>query len=660
MNSVEHEHYLKIRMHKSSSREYDGRELNSSDKDDTIEDNIMVNKIKRTYRRIVFVLFDCIFLFLAWELSAYVNGFHIWGSSAELPFLMTAGLVAVQIGILALFKMYLIPIHSASIDLFLVSSYGFFIGDVITLIAVYTQSAYPNILHLLLPYWSFSMLFVLGYRIAYRALVYYDVNGKNGFDKPRAVIYGAGDVGEQILRLYRHGQLDYKIVGIIDDNPVKWNAVMHGFRVFRGIQDLYTLIEQHNAQYIIVAATKIDQDRMGSIIDNAAELGIEVKIIPSLLEVAEKRKQITDVRDITYEDLLGRDPIEIERQPVMDLIYNKKVLITGAGGSIGQEICRQTMGCKPKQLQILDIDETEVHNLALELNDYTTAFSESVVPIVCDIRNEEKVQSIIAKYKPDIIFHAAAYKHVPLMEYYPEEAIRTNVAGTYNICSAAVDHGVRKCILISTDKAVNPTNVMGATKRMAELIGSMLTNSITEIVSVRFGNVLGSRGSMLPLFIDQINAGVPITVTHKDIIRYFMTIPEAVSLVSLAGAAGKGGEVMVLDMGKPVRIYDFAQKLIKRFGDGRSSIMVTGLRPGEKLYEELMTQEDQVIRTKHAKVFKAILRNGYDKEAILEFVRSINHSDKTSDELAGELKYYIPGFSEPETCVRSAGAEDVG
>jgi FlaA1/EpsC-like NDP-sugar epimerase len=260
--------------------------------------------------------------------------------------------------------------------------------------------------------------------------------------------------------------------------------------------------------------------------------------------------------------------------------------------------------------------------------------------VVCDVKDGVKIKSVMEQYRPDIVFHAAAYKHVPLMEYYPEEAIRTNVMGTHSVLKAAMATGVSKCIVISTDKAVNPTNVMGATKRMAELIGSSLSSSKTEIVSVRFGNVLGSRGSMLPLFFDQIKRGLPITVTHKDIIRYFMTIPEAVSLVFLAGAIGKGGEVMVLDMGKPIKIYDFAQNLIKRFGDGRSTVIVTGLRPGEKLYEELLTKEDEVIRTSYEKVFKARVENGHDIEIIERFIGEIPES--ATEDLLQTLGSYVP------------------
>ena len=265
------------------------------------------------------------------------------------------------------------------------------------------------------------------------------------------------------------------------------------------------------------------------------------------------------------------------------------------------------------------------------------------MPIVCDVRNATKVDRVFAKYRPEIVFHAAAYKHVPMMEYYPEEAIRTNVGGTYNVFSAAVRHQSSRCILISTDKAVNPTNVMGATKRVAEMVASMLTTEETKIVCVRFGNVLGSRGSMLPLFLEQMRAGLPITVTDRRIIRYFMTIPEAVSLVFLAGAMGDKGEVMVLDMGEQVNIHDFAKRLVKYFGDGRSEVVITGLRPGEKLYEEKLSDKDKTIPTDNPKVYKAIVNGTLDSEEFERFMQDIYTMEPET--LVRILRNLVPEFS---------------
>jgi len=328
-------------------------------------------------------------------------------------------------------------------------------------------------------------------------------------------------------------------------------------------------------------------------------------------------------------------------------VRDRTVLVTGAGGSIGNEICTQLLDYQPKRLLLLDIDETELHDLSLRLHGYTTEFSERIVPIVCDVRDGKKVGEIFARYTPELVFHAAAYKHVPMMEYYPEEAVRTNILGTYNVFSSAVANKADRCILISSDKAVNPTNVMGATKRVAEQIASMLSSPRTEIVCVRFGNVLGSRGSMLPLFMEQIKNGLPITVTDTRIIRYFMTISEAVSLVFLAGAVAKGGEVMVLEMGEPVNIYQFAERLIQYYGDERSRIVVTGLRPGEKLYEERLSDKDTTIPTDNPKLFKAKVNgdlNGH--RGILErFVKEQGDAAAMSPgEMVAMLKQLVPEY----------------
>jgi FlaA1/EpsC-like NDP-sugar epimerase len=459
-------------------------------------------------------------------------------------------------------------------------------------------------------------------------------------NSPRALLYGAGEVADQLLRLYRKDMLEYKFVGIIDDDAKKHHLMMHGFEVLGSLNILENTIDRLNVEVVIIASMKIKKERLDQILEVTNRNDVDVKIVPSLFEIESNQKKISELRDIDVNDLLGREPIEIDKEPIINLVEGKTVLVTGAGGSIGSEISSQLIGYNPKKIVVLDIDETEIHNLSLSLNNYTAEFSQTIVPVVCDVKDSEKIRLVMEQYKPDIVFHAAAYKHVPLMEYYPEEALRTNVMGTHSVLKAAIDCDVSKCIVISTDKAVNPTNVMGATKRMAELIGSSLSTSKTEIVSVRFGNVLGSRGSMLPLFFDQIKRGLPITVTHKDIIRYFMTIPEAVSLVFLAGAIGQGGEVMVLDMGKPIKIYDFAQNLIKRFGDGRSTVIVTGLRPGEKLYEELLTKEDEVIKTSYDKVFKARVENGHDIEIIERFIQEIPASQ--TEDLLQTLGSYVP------------------
>jgi len=602
----------------------------------------MKYKLKRISRQAALMLVDFFILLGAWELAFYVNGSHLYLYGNLIPFLYIFLIVIVQLIAFAMVKIYRISLRTVSLELVYKVGMALVVGNLVGLLIVYTRLRDFNSLRLLIPYWAISTLFIVAYRIIWRMTHGYNVTLSNHIILPRTLIYGAGEVADQLLRMYRKDKLEYKVIGLIDDDPNKWNSLVHGLPVLGGSDQLEAYIRHERIDTVIVATIKIGQKYLDRVLDITAKLDVKLKIIPSLFEVDTYQRSFTDVRDVEVEDLLGRDPVEIDREPILELVRDKTVLVTGAVGSIGSEISAQLLSFNPRKLIILDVDETDIHNLSLKLNGYQRAFSEGIVPVICDVRDAEKVDSIMQAYRPDIIFHAAAYKHVPLMEHFPEEALRTNIAGTYHVLSSAVKAGAAKCIVISTDKAVNPTNVMGATKRMAELIGSSLNCKQTEIVSVRFGNVLNSRGSMLPLFMDQIRNGLPVTVTHKDIIRYFMTIPEAVSLVFLAGAVGAGGEVMVLDMGEPVRIYDFAQKLIKRFGDGRSVVKVTGLREGEKLYEELLTREDKAIPTEYKKIFKARVDNGHEIKFIERFINDIGIKDKEA--LLQTLCSYVPCY----------------
>lgn len=363
-------------------------------------------------------------------------------------------------------------------------------------------------------------------------------------------------------------------------------------------------------------------------------------------QVKEKDGQYpcVSVHDINLEELLGRPLITPEIEPLQNLFRNRIVMVTGAGGSIGSEICRQIMGFAPQKLIALDIDETELHDLGLRLLNYKAEWSEQVVPVVCDIKNVRKLETIFQKYKPEIVLHAAAYKHVPLMELYPEEAILNNVYGSYNVFKSAKNNGTQRVIVISTDKAVNPTNIMGASKRIVEMIASVLNSAQTEFCCVRFGNVIDSRGSMLQTFLEEIREGYPVTVTDKRIIRYFMAIKEAVGLVFRAATIAKGGEVMALDMGQPVNIYEFAKKLIVKYGDGRSEIVITGLRPGEKLYEELLADKENTIPTENEKIFRAKVVNNPDftEEKLDSWMYSIQ--SESTEELVDKLKHIVPEY----------------
>jgi FlaA1/EpsC-like NDP-sugar epimerase len=493
---------------------------------------------------------------------------------------------------------------------------------------------------------GFGFLFVMGVRIWYRSMLY-RLNKQNNASLPRAVIYGAGELGSTLVRQYQKGKLGYHVVGFVDDDPKLLHSLVLGVKVCGTVDDLGRVLEGLRAKTLIIAITQISQDQMLSAVDAAKEAGCDIKVIPSLFEMQQQGAKELDLRSLDYADLLGRPLIAIDKEPIQRMVAGKRVLVTGAGGSIGSEICRQLLSYGPSQLVILDIDETELHDLSLRLHNFQKEWSDLVVPVVCDIKNRAKIDRIMGQYRPQLLFHAAAYKHVPLQELYPEEAITNNIAGSYAVLKSAKEHGVGKVVVISTDKAVNPTNVMGATKRVVELLAGMLNSRETEMVCVRFGNVLGSRGSMLPLFMEQIRAGVPITVTHKDIIRYFMAIPEAVGLVFKAASMARGGEVMVLDMGQPVRIYDFAQKLVKYYGDGRSQVIITGLRPGEKLYEELLANKDTTIPTEDSLVFKARV----DNHALSELT-FLNHylntfSSSTPEQMLAKLHELVPEFKDP-------------
>lgn len=498
-------------------------------------------------------------------------------------------------------------------------------------------------------YFIFGFIAILSVRFLYRIYkVPYLQN--NNSDKKKALIYGAGEIGVAMARLAQKNKFDYQIVGFIDDDPEKYHSIIQGVSVLGSVDELNNIVLKTNPDLIIIAMNTILPTTIQNVAQISKGLGVDIKVVPGLFE--KKSSANVTVRDIDYADLLGRTLNVVDKKPIADMVEDKVILVTGAGGSIGSEICKQLMGFHPARLLVLDIDETELHDLCLRLLNYEREWSENVTPILCDIRNREKIDSIFEKYDIDIVFHAAAIKHVPMSELYPEEAILTNICGSYNVLSCAKKHAVSKCVVISTDKAVNPTNAMGATKRAVEMIATTLSSSQTEMVCVRFGNVIGSRGSMLPLFLEEIKAGVPITVTDKRIIRYFMAIPEAVSLVFRAATLAKGSEVMVLDMGEPVKIYDFAQKLIDYFGDGRSTIKVTGLRPGEKLYEELLANKDITIPTENAKIFKAkvVANSDFTDETVQKLVDKLWQMN--TDQKVETLHQIVPEWKAPTPPLR--------
>ena len=445
--------------------------------------------------------------------------------------------------------------------------------------------------------------------VSYRVIIRFLLNEINPIEKERTerknlLIIGAGEAANEIIKTVKNTMKGYyNIVGLIDDNPNKMNYAISGIKILGTRDDIAEICKQYKVDVIFFSISNIDNKNKKEILNICQETGVKIRVLPSVADIIKNKSLLQNLRDVEIEDLLGREPITLANENIGELIKGKSILVTGGGGSIGSELCRQIAKFNPSRLIIFDIYENNLYNIEMELkqNHYDEKFE--IVAIVGSVRDKKRLEQVFKKYNPYLVFHAAAHKHVPLMEVSPLEAIKNNVFGTYNVANYADKYSVKRFILISTDKAVNPTNIMGATKRMCEMIIQAFNQkSKTEFAAVRFGNVLGSNGSVLPLFKKQISAGGPVTVTHKEITRFFMTIPEAVSLVLQAMSYAKGGEIFVLDMGEPVKIYDLAVSLIKLSGlepNVDIPIEITGLRPGEKLYEELLMSEEGLQTTAH-------------------------------------------------------------
>ena len=423
----------------------------------------------------------------------------------------------------------------------------------------------------------------------------------------RVIIIGAGDAGALLIsEMKTSDKINMDPVCVLDDDPNKMDQQINGVIVVVQTSDVETFAKVYQADEIIIAMPSVSEKRKSEIIAKCQNTSCKIKILPGVYQFAEGKLSVSAIKEVSVTDLLGREPVSVNLDEIMGYIEDKIVLVTGGGGSIGSELCRQIATHNPRQLVILDIYENNAYDIQQELIRHVPNLNLEV--IIASVRDSKKMDNVFEKYKPHIVFHAAAHKHVPLMEHCPNEAVKNNVSGTYKVADAAGRNGVEKFILISTDKAVNPTNIMGATKRICEMIVQTMNKVYkkTDYVAVRFGNVLGSNGSVIPLFRKQIAEGGPITVTHKDIVRYFMTIPEAVSLVLQAGAYAKGGEIFVLDMGNQVRIYDLAVNMIRLSGlepFKDIDIKITGLRPGEKLYEEKLMEEEGMKKTENDLIF---------------------------------------------------------
>lgn len=500
-------------------------------------------------------------------------------------------------------------------------------------------------------------MFLITYRVIVRMFLTYEdrenKNNRNNSQAKKLLIIGAGSATRDIIRsIETNLKGSYNIIGLIDDDKRKIGRTISNIKVLGDRNDIISICKDKAVDIIFFSISKIDNKDRKEILEICQNTGARVRILPSTEDIIKNKNLIENLRDVEIEDILGREPIKLDNN-IEDLILDKVILVTGGGGSIGSELCRQIASFSPKQLVIFDIYENNLYNIQMELvQNYPKLQLDAIVG---SVRDKKKLDYLFETYKPDIVFHAAAHKHVPLMEVSPLEAIKNNVFGTYNVVNMSDKYNVKKFVLVSTDKAVNPTNVMGATKRMCEMIIQAKNKiSNTNYVAVRFGNVLGSNGSVVPLFKKQIEKGGPVTVTHKNIIRYFMTIPEAVQLILQAMTYAKGGEIFVLDMGEPVKIYDLAVSLIKLSGlepNVDIPIEITGLRPGEKLYEELLMAEEGLQKTSHDKIFVAepITIEMNDIEKKLDKLRAlIEDEHHTKDEIKKVIKEAVPTFTEPE------------
>ncbi len=494
---------------------------------------------------------------------------------------------------------------------------------------------------------SFFLMIFLAGGLRFSKRIYIETFRKNNKGKKKILIIGAEDAGEQVLRsILNFKNSPYFPIGFIDESSLKQREIVHGVKVLGKIDDIPRLIEKYEISELIISLPHKEKRDIKRAVFLARKSNIRnIKILPSVHDIIDSNFSISNIKEVEIEDLLSRESVKIDSKDIEKFIKNKIVLITGAAGSIGSELSRQTANFSPSCLILLDQDETGIFNIKEELK---KRFSNvKIVSLIADIRDEEKIKNIFTKFKPQIVFHAAAYKHVPLMEEHPDEAVKNNILGTEILAITSFKNKIEKFIFVSTDKAVNPTSIMGATKRAGEIICHILNQkNSTKFVSVRFGNVLGSRGSVIPIFKEQIRRGGPIEITHPKMKRYFMTTPEACLLVMQSGAMSKGGEVFVLDMGKPVKIIDLAKEMIKLSGlepDKDIPIVFTKTRPGEKLFEEILTAEEGVVVTQNQKIFKAKLskvnEEKFNKE--LNNLRKINEKE----EILNCLKRIIPFYN---------------
>ncbi|WP_338367745.1 nucleoside-diphosphate sugar epimerase/dehydratase [Enterococcus faecium] len=478
-----------------------------------------------------------------------------------------------------------------------------------------------------------SLLLIIGSRLIWR--IYIETKNMRYVSADSAkntLIVGAGEGGRILYNSFLGSKTaqDIQVVGFVDDDPNKRNTYLSGKKILGALKDIPELIEKYDIQMVTIAIPSLSRKKLRRIFELVESAHVKVNTMPSIEELASGKISVSKLKTIDVVDLLGRDEVKLDIESIKDQITDKVILVTGAGGSIGSEICRQIIQFNPAKLLLLGHGENSIYLIDRELRTHHQNCPTEIVPIIADIQDREKINEIMEQYHPDIVYHAAAHKHVPLMEYNPKEAVKNNIFGTKNVAEAAKAAKVKNFVMVSTDKANNPPNVMGSTKRIAEMIVTGLNEEgCTKFSAVRFGNVLGSRGSVIPVFREQIAKGGPITVTDFRMTRYFMTIPEASRLVIQSGALAKGGEIFILDMSEPVKIVDLAKNMIRLSGYSEDEIEIieTGIRPGEKLYEELLLDKERNDEAVYEKIFVGNIK-GYSIQKVMDFVKSLPQDDE--------------------------------
>lgn len=623
----------------------------------------MVNKLLRRYsdrflsRWIVFI-YDSVSVYATYILSNLIR--HNFDYSNINPYNMEYQSIlvfAVYVTSFLYFKSYSGIIRHTGINdaIRLTKSMAFaFAGLLIISYIGRALNIFTNLippLSVLIIHFLLTPFFLIGSRFIIKS-IYSEILRIERKKRMRVMIYGAGAAG-MITRnaLLQDMYYQYEIIAFVDDNQSKVNKMLEGVPVIAGHKALdEKYIKRNDIQQLIIAIQKLEINHKKEIVETGLELGLQVRVVPSVDDWINGQLSSNQLRRVKIEELLERDPIRLDHQHVAEEISGKVIMVTGAAGSIGSEIARQIIQYKPARIIMLDQAESPLYELQFELNNQLPFknYTDRMVFTIANVKDRYRMKTIFETYKPDIIYHAAAYKHVPLMEEHPYEALLVNVFGTRIVADLAVEFKTKKFVMVSTDKAVNPTNVMGASKRIAEIYTQCLSNGSTQFITTRFGNVLGSNGSVIPLFRKQIEKGGPVTLTSKEITRYFMTIPEACNLVLEAGAMGKGGEIFVFDMGKPVKIYDLATKMIKLSGfrpEIDIQIIEVGLRPGEKMYEELLANDENTLLTHHPKIMRSRVREHNPEETRqLLFELSELIIEGNTLKLVKKMKQIVPEF----------------